>query len=412
MIVRIGLLLGWCGCFSAHSLSTEDQPDAGFDQKDVVEFVDPPQPDASSESFPGFCHVGNEAIQVRLETIVGRCAFNFFEGMFIEEVAEVPEENGIRFRVDTYLRDFPRRCDIVVSGVGSEVLRTLSARLQTGPIEIEGDERTLSLREPLGDIFFAADGPVDQTDELPPLIRPLGYEFATKDESCVDEGGCRFTDWSFEVTHRSASLGEEETLVFREGQERRFSAEPVLLRNIRSSHFGCEGLRRENVWAMWSVRPFCGGRGGDVCESGSYCNIPEGCGFDDGGGVCEPVPEECSFEHQPVCGCDGRSYHNPCRAAQAGISIASEGKCVNAGALCGGRGNDYSCAPFEYCHHGEGNACGRIGGGECRSSTAENDCPLVEEVERVCGCDGLVYENECFAHAAGTDIRNQGLCEE
>jgi len=54
-----------------------------------------------------------------------------------------------------------------------------------------------------------------------------------------------------------------------------------------------------------------------------YCEYPE-CG--DLGG-CRRLPDGCSGELQPVCGCDGTSYSSACWAADAGVSVASEGEC-------------------------------------------------------------------------------------
>ena len=73
----------------------------------------------------------------------------------------------------------------------------------------------------------------------------------------------------------------------------------------------------------------CGGYPAVQCEAGSYCAIGTGeCKIiADVSGVCRKKPQVCTQQSQPVCGCDGKTYGNPCMAAAAGASIASEGAC-------------------------------------------------------------------------------------
>eukprot|EP00571_Detonula_confervacea_P017166 CAMPEP_0172309484 /NCGR_PEP_ID=MMETSP1058-20130122/9749_1 /TAXON_ID=83371 /ORGANISM="Detonula confervacea, Strain CCMP 353" /LENGTH=973 /DNA_ID=CAMNT_0013022113 /DNA_START=8 /DNA_END=2929 /DNA_ORIENTATION=- len=82
------------------------------------------------------------------------------------------------------------------------------------------------------------------------------------------------------------------------------------------------------------------------CETGPNANPEKSCGRDNNkfcqleaevcndrsgihNGVCATTPDVCNEMYMPVCGCDGNTYGNKCKAESKGMNVSREGKCMN-----------------------------------------------------------------------------------
>lgn len=68
----------------------------------------------------------------------------------------------------------------------------------------------------------------------------------------------------------------------------------------------------------------------DECPPNYYCELPEGtCALPKEGtsATCQPVPEICTREYRPVCGCNGTTYPNRCEALAKGQAIKAPSAC-------------------------------------------------------------------------------------
>ncbi len=144
---------------------------------------------------------------------------------------------------------------------------------------------------------------------------------------------------------------------------------------------------------------------GQPCLPGTFCKLEAGsCDDAAAAGVCTGIPEICTLEYSPVCGCDGVTYSNPCSADAAGVNVAQEGVCDEK--TCGGLAGR-PCGEGEFCKLDVGECCCDFQG-VC--TPIPNVC--TEIFNPVCGCDGVTYSNSCFAEAAGVSIDRPDGCSD
>lgn len=121
------------------------------------------------------------------------------------------------------------------------------------------------------------------------------------------------------------------------------------------------------------------------CSEASYCNTAdvEALPTCEGIGVCEAIPEDCSADGKPVCGCDGQLYEHACAAAQAGVN-------TQAVAACPAPPGSFPCGPqfceidTQYCEYVWGH------GGPASWSCGALDCEA-----GLTGCDCITSPTPC-----------------
>ena len=73
----------------------------------------------------------------------------------------------------------------------------------------------------------------------------------------------------------------------------------------------------------------CGGIAGLQCEGNLWCDVKAGsCKTVDLDGKCVKLPEVCTQDVRPVCGCDGKTYSNDCERLKKKAQKDHDGACV------------------------------------------------------------------------------------
>jgi predicted secreted protein len=73
----------------------------------------------------------------------------------------------------------------------------------------------------------------------------------------------------------------------------------------------------------------CGGLAGLRCTGSEFCDFgSSACGKFDQMGTCATRPQKCALVFSPVCGCNGQTFSNACKARAAGVDVAANGACT------------------------------------------------------------------------------------
>ena len=121
---------------------------------------------------------------------------------------------------------------------------------------------------------------------------------------------------------------------------------------------------------------------------------------------------ECNYDFQPVCATNGITYENNCVTKCFDASVKSRGLCslpcdclFYYKPICGADGRNYinqctlDCAGVH-----------KYSDGLCENDTNCGKC--YGEIKQVCGMDDKTYDNPCYLECAGAKKKHDGYCVE
>jgi len=163
------------------------------------------------------------------------------------------------------------------------------------------------------------------------------------------------------------------------------------------------------------------------CGTDEFCQLEQGVCMNKSmfhTGVCVMPDTPCDEMWNPVCGCDGNTYGNTCKAHEAMVSVKVPGECdsglpsnvdmienqdeVSCEVGTAAESRNTACGTDEFCQLADGvcNDLSNVQSGTC----AKKPEMCTFDMKPVCGCDGLTYSNACAAETSGVSISSTGEC--